>query len=328
MKLRIALICFMIITTFSLSSACKKTETKFKIEFGTVGNDHWDISNVKLYYNADALGKKVPEKRGVVYMAFKTVNYEAIAEQFGFDVAHLYPSVDDTVEYYDESDLLKRRLLIRPNGIICYETGVAQTAFESKVSKDDCVELTKKVLKEYKLTDHSFDDECFFSERLLTDPSNNETKIVGYTVFLYFLLNGVKLYGEPRATVQFNGNGEVVSIMYNMPDYYEAGECELIRLFCHRTLQGGKSAVSHSSSGQLIISGVSRYWSVSKKHCAYAFMQISLTPFHGLGLPETVLSHDFESIEESLVISYLQTYNIFVECSHDSNLNSMYNKSK
>ena len=233
MKLRIALICFMIITTLSLSSACektKKTETKFKIDFGTVDGDHWDISNVKLYYNADALGKKVPEKRGVVYMAFKTVNYEAIAEQFGFDVAHLYPSVDDTVEYYDESDLLKRRLLIRPNGIICYETGVAQTAFESKVSKDDCVELTKKVLKEYKLTDHSFDDECFFSERVLTDPSNNETKTVGYTVFLYFLLNGVKLYGEPRATVQFNGNGEVVSIMYNMPDYYEAGECELINI--------------------------------------------------------------------------------------------------
>ena len=36
---------------------------------------------------------------------------------------------------------------------------------------------------------------------------------------LYFLLDGTSLYGEPRVTIQFNGNGEVVSIMYNMPDY-------------------------------------------------------------------------------------------------------------
>ena len=233
MKLRIALICFMIITTLSLSSACekiKKTETKFKIDFGTVGEDHWDISNVKLYYNADALGKKVPEKRGVVYMAFKTVNYEAIAEQFGFDVAHLYPSVDDTVEYYDESDLLKRRLLIRPTGKIRYDTGVEETSFETKVSKEYCAELSKEVLKKYGLTNQRFDSEWYYSERRLTDPADNQTKVIGYTVFLYFLLDGVKLYGEPRATVQFNGNGEVVSIMYNMPDYYEAEECELVSI--------------------------------------------------------------------------------------------------
>lgn len=228
MKLKITLVCLMIVAlVFSVS--CKrieKTGMEFKIDFGSPG-EPVDISKIKISYDLRELENKISGKTAYIYGSSKIEKYDDIAEQFGFTALQILPAVDDVVEYQEISDDHVRRLLIWPTGTIRYDTGVEETSFETKVNQNDCVELSKQVLDQYGLTNHRFDSEWNYSERRLTDPQNNKTTVIGYTVILYFLLNGTRLYGEPRVTIQFNGNGEVVSIMYNMPDYYEAGECEL-----------------------------------------------------------------------------------------------------
>ncbi|MCR5694666.1 MAG: hypothetical protein K6G89_06815 [Clostridia bacterium] len=233
MKQRVLFVIWIITVTLMLLVACSNVNedgTRFRIDFGAVEDDHWDISNVKMEYDVNALKKRISGDNAFVYVSSMVDNHDDIAKQFGFNTLQICPIVDEIIEYRDESENQMRRLLIWPTGKIRYDTGVEETSFETKVSKEYCAELSKEVLKNYGLTNQRFDSEWYYSERTLTDPADNQTKVIGYTVFLYFLLDGVKLYGEPRATVQFNGNGEVVSIMYKMPDYYEAGECELTNI--------------------------------------------------------------------------------------------------
>ncbi|MBO7657846.1 MAG: hypothetical protein J6T65_00825 [Clostridia bacterium] len=222
MKLKVLFLVWVIIAAFMLLMACGKTNepgTRYKIDFGAVGDDHWDISNVKMEYDDNVLEKKISGKTAYIYGSSKIENYDDIAGQFGFTAVQILPAVDDVVEYQDISDDRIRRLFIWPTGKIRYDTGVKETSFETKVNQNDCVEISKQVLEQYGLTSHMFDSEWNYSESRLTDPQDNKTTVIGYTVFLHFLLDGTSLYGEPRVTVKFNGNGEVVSIMYNMPDY-------------------------------------------------------------------------------------------------------------
>ena len=242
MKQRITLI-VLVITLMIVFAACGKTrqtENRIELYFGTVAGDHWDISNVKIEYDEVYLEKKMSGRTGKVFISTPIENFDSIAEKYGFSPSQMDPDNETTVFYHDETDGQNRSLLIWPTGRIRYKTGIPETYFETNLSIKDCVELSKEVLKKYSLTRYSFDNDYSVSTSSTTDTTDNKTTIIGYTVSLYFLLDGSTLYGGPRVNIQFNGNGEVVSLMYNRPDYVENGETKLesVKSILNRIKQG------------------------------------------------------------------------------------------
>ncbi|MBO4261292.1 MAG: hypothetical protein J5921_01585 [Clostridia bacterium] len=231
MRIKRFLTLLLVVMTLMLSAACSKheiTKSQYAIDFGEVASDHWNISDVKMEYKADELSKKISGKEMFIYVSSKVKNYESIAEKYSFSEAQIDSFEDRLVYYKDEMEDYSRILMIWSNGKTSYSTGIKETYFETKVSEADCIELAKEALKQYGLTEKPFDDECYVSTSSVTDPVKNETKIIGYTITVHFLLNGAKLFGSPRAYIQFNGNGEVVTIMYNMPDFIESEPAKLL----------------------------------------------------------------------------------------------------
>lgn len=230
-KLQFSIIIIVIMMTFS--AACGqtgKTDTRRELFFGTVAGDNWDISDVRIDYDSNILEKKIPVEKSSVYVSTKIEDCSSIAEKFGFSASQICSGDDATVEYRSESGAGLKRLIIWPTGKIRYDTGVKETYYETIVSVEDCVELSKEVLKQYELTNNDFDKNYSVSTTMITDPEKNESKITGYTVSLFFQLAGSRLCGEPHVDIKFNGNGEVVSVMYYMPNYIEAGETKLVSI--------------------------------------------------------------------------------------------------
>ncbi len=231
MRIKRFLTLLLVVLTLMLSAACSKheiTKSQYAIDFGEVASDHWNISNVKMEYKADELSKKIADKEKFVYISSEVENYESIAEKYEFTESQVFTKKEGLLSYHDETENGTRILMIESDGTITYFTGVKETFFETKVSEADCVELTKIALKQYGLTEKDFDDECYISTSCITDPVKNETMIIGYTVTVYFLLDDVKLFGEPRANIQFNGNGEVIYLMYCMPDFTKSETAKLL----------------------------------------------------------------------------------------------------
>lgn len=230
MRYRKSIFASLLIITSLLFASCEsilKSGIRYDIDFGTITGDHWDISEIEVDYDVNILMKKIPQGSWNVYKSISIKDYAEIAGKFGFTENQIVSRDSDSVSYRAENDTQTRRLIVWSTGRFSYDTGTKQTSFETTLSKEDCIELSKDVIREYGLTSNMFDDECTVSETVLTTPSINESKITGYTIHLYFLFDGIKMLGEPRLNIKFNGNGEVVRIMYNMPDYQKIGPADI-----------------------------------------------------------------------------------------------------
>ena len=70
MKQRVLFVIWIITVTLMLLAACSNGSedgTGFRIDFGAVGYDHWDISNVKMEYDVNALKKRISGDNAFVY---------------------------------------------------------------------------------------------------------------------------------------------------------------------------------------------------------------------------------------------------------------------
>lgn len=231
MKTKRLLTALLVVLIIIIPAACdkiEKSESPYTIMFGDLMGPCWTLSDIRIQCKSNVLNKKLSDKKWFIYVSSKVENYEQIAEKFGFDESQIFMRDDSRLCYHDETEDVRRILSIDSDGEISYSTGIKETYFETKVREADCVELIKEVLKQYGLTEKTFSKECSVGESSVTNPAENETKTIGYTVTVYFMLDGVELHGDPRAYVTFNGNGEAVYMMYNMPDFIESGPAKLI----------------------------------------------------------------------------------------------------
>ena len=221
----------LLIVASMLLAGCKasvnnENEIRYDIVFGDVP-DHWDISKVKIDYDIKSLKAKIPRGPWNVYKAITIEDYAEIAGKLGFSEDHIVSTYSDSVSYRDENDMRTRRLIVWSTGCFSYETGIKETTFETALSERDYIELSKEVIKEYGWRSDLIDDECTVSISMSTNPSINESKITGYTIHLYYLFDGKTMLGEPRLNIKFNGNGEVVTIWYYMPDFEKIGSADV-----------------------------------------------------------------------------------------------------
>lgn len=190
------------------------------------GTDSQLDENATLTYNAKELEAQLSSD-AAYYVSYDPVPTDyAIITKFGFD-AENYNAYDDgerayTAEGRDEDKYLR----IEPNGRFSYKTGIKGTTFEITLSEKECYEIAKKFLEDNGLFLEEFGNKASVDKASALGNASEGIRVTALGVS--FLAEGK--YCDSRATVTINGNGEVISVIYNAKKYAQHKKVKLISI--------------------------------------------------------------------------------------------------
>ncbi len=190
------------------------------------GTDSQLDENATLTYNAKDLEAQLSGNKSYYVSFDPTPTDYSIVTKFGFD-AENYNAYDDgerayTAEGRDEDKYLR----IEPNGRFSYKTGIKGTTFQITLSDQECYEIAKKFLEDNGLFLEEFGNKASVDEASALGSASEGHWVTALGVS--FLAQGK--YCDSRATVTINGNGEVISVIYNAKKFAQHKKVKLISI--------------------------------------------------------------------------------------------------
>lgn len=188
------------------------------------GTDSQLDENATLTYNAKELEAQLPSG-AAYYVSYDPVPTDyAIAAKLGFD-AEDFKTYDDGERVYEAEGKDKTKsLYIEPDGRFSYYSGVKGTTFQIALSEKDCYEIAKSFLMDNDLFLEEFGNKASVNEAEALGSASEGHRVTALGVS--FLAEGK--YCDSRATVTINGNGEVISVIYNAKKFAQHKKVKLI----------------------------------------------------------------------------------------------------
>lgn len=288
----IAVIMVITILAGLITSCQEKNTAGYDIKFA-VSADSSVVESTKFEYNLDDLEKQLSDDDTYVYLNPKKTDYK-IVEKFGFDIND-YETRDSGERYYEilgSDKEVKLRLEIDEFGCFTYYSNISyKRNIEFKFTRDETIKMARDYLVKYGLWNDDLLDEknVSFNEAATISFQNEKEKrtVFGKGVnFFAQKVDGRGIAGNSRVSVEITSLGELREIYYNIREYEDRQEVELISLDeAIRDIRDNDAFIEvESVSDKLIFRNVHlSYWTQNRNEenlimqPVYVFSGISIT---------------------------------------------------
>ena len=190
------------------------------------GTDSGLDENATLTYNIKELEAQLSSNKSYYVSFDPTPTDYSIVTKFGFDTND-YKAYDDGERVYEAEGKDKTKsLYIEPDGRFSYYSGVKGTTFQIALSEKECYEIAKRFLVDNDLFIEEFGNKASVNEAEALGSASEGHRVTALGVS--FSSEGK--YCDSRATVTVNGNGEVISVIYNAKKYVQHKKVKLISI--------------------------------------------------------------------------------------------------
>lgn len=288
----IIVILLFILTLTSCQSKKKNNLIGNDIVFAVTA-DSSILDSTEFKYDLNELENQIDTDSSYVYLNPKKTDYK-IVEKFGFDIND-YETRDSGERYYEilgSDKEVKLRLEIDEFGCFTYYSNISyKRNIEFKFTRDETIKMARDYLVKYGLWNDDLLDEknVSFNEAATISFQNEKEKrtVFGKGVnFFAQKVDGRGIAGNSRVSVEITSLGELREIYYNIREYEDRQEVELISLDeAIRDIRDNDAFIEvESVSDKLIFRNVHlSYWTQNRNEenlimqPVYVFSGISIT---------------------------------------------------
>lgn len=248
-----------VVAIVALNNESDISNIGYEIEFAA-DDDETVLSETTLIYNLDQLKPKIHQQTSFIYLNPKLTDY-TIVSKLGFDVSD-YSVMNDGSRFY--GDGANEYMIIDQFGCFSYDSGAHSDGDSMALTEGECLDIAKEFLNKYGLFSERLGTKWSTNERISYSESEGE-KLLGIGInFFPAETDGLSTGGNARVTVYINANGEVEEVSYNLREYTDKQNVELISLEeAIKRFEQGKAFIEvENPSEKLVFENVTLgYWS-------------------------------------------------------------------